>query len=207
MDLPLSSVNKPIDAIQQLLDALHPHALQQVSPPHKKFCYIEQCYLIQDGYVQLHRVQDGLVMYSASAPTILGLSSSLIPGAENFFFTTQTTVTLSTLPTAKATQIIECENLWENVSIFQSYVIRRMHETNSKITALSAYEITRNQLINLINEPEEIRNNITAVQYIQDHTRLSRSGVMKMLSQLKTGNYIELNKGCLIKINKIPLRY
>ncbi|QBH97570.1 Crp/Fnr family transcriptional regulator [Limnobaculum zhutongyuii] len=207
MDLPLSSINKPIDAIQTLINELLPYAHQQISPPHKKFCCTDQCYLVQDGHVQLHRVVDEMVIYSADAPTVLGLSNHLIPGAEDYFFTTKTTSTIAILPTAKATQIIESEKLWEQLSIFQAFIIRRMHEYHTKITALGAYEITRNQLINLINEPEEVRNNITAVQYIQDHTRLSRSGVMKMLSQLRTGNYIELNKGHLVKINKIPLRY
>ncbi|AWH88245.1 helix-turn-helix domain-containing protein [Limnobaculum parvum] len=148
-----------------------------------------------------------MILYSANSPTILGLSCNLIPGSEDFFFTTKTATTIATLPTAKATQIIESKNLWEYLSIFQSFIILRLHEYNTKIAALSAYEITRNQLINLLQEPDEIRSNTTAVQYIQDHTRLSRSGVMKMLSQLKIGNYIELDKGHLIKINKMPLRY
>ncbi|MBK5143120.1 helix-turn-helix domain-containing protein [Budviciaceae bacterium BWR-B9] len=207
MDLPLSSIKKPIDAIQILIDKLSPYAHQEISPSHKKFYCTDQCYLVQDGYVQLHRIQDEMIMYSSSAPTILGLSSNLIPGAEDFFFTTKTTTTIAILTTSKATQIIESENLWEYLSIFQAYIIRRMHEYHGRTTALSAYEITRNQLINLMHEPDEVRNNITAVQYIQDHTRLSRSGVMKMLSQLKKGNYIELNKGLLIKINKMPLGY
>ncbi|WP_268993521.1 hypothetical protein [Limnobaculum parvum] len=37
MDFPLSSIHKPIDAIQKLIDELLPHSHQQIIPPHKNF--------------------------------------------------------------------------------------------------------------------------------------------------------------------------
>jgi hypothetical protein len=38
----------------------------------------------------------------------------------------------------------------------------------------------------------------------QGKTQLSRSGVMRILADLKTGGFIEMEEGRLIKINKLP---
>ncbi|CNK80711.1 winged helix-turn-helix transcriptional regulator [Yersinia proxima] len=211
MNQPPGTTSKPLEAIKRIMDALLPVSKIQVSPPHRKFSFLPNnrqiCYLIQDGCVQLHRTRDGMILHSVKAPTILGMSNQLVPGAEDFFFTTETTTIFATISASDAKNIIEINQLWSFLSIFQAFVIRQLNEHSSKLSGLSAYEITRNQLINLMTEPEEIRSNITAVQYIQDHTRLSRSGIMKMLSQLKMGGYITLDKGHLVEINDMPLKY
>lgn len=211
MNQPISKTSKPVEAIRKLTSALLPMAKKYVSPPHRKFYYTLQgeniCYLIQDGHIQLHRTQDGVVIYSVMAPVILGLSNQQVSGAEDFFFTTKTVTTFSVISAKKAHKIIESQQLWGFLSLFQAYLIRNMCDHSAKMTALSTYEIIRNQLINLINEPEEIRAEITAAQYIQERTLLSRSGIMNILSQLKAGNYINLEKGHLIGVNHIPLKY
>jgi len=56
-------------------------------------------------------------------------------------------------------------------------------------------------------ETEEVRNNITVVSYVMNRTFLSRSTIMKILAQLKTGGYIAMEKGILKTINRIPSRY
>ncbi|WP_235426146.1 helix-turn-helix domain-containing protein [Citrobacter braakii] len=52
-----------------------------------------------------------------------------------------------------------------------------------------------------------MRNNVSIVSYILSRTFLSRSSIMKILAQLKTGNYIETEKGLLRAINNIPSKY
>jgi hypothetical protein len=211
MNQPLSNTTKPILEIQKLIEALLPHSHLKVSPAHRKYSHYNSkgdiCYLIHDGYIQLHRTLDGMVLSSVKAPMILGLSNELIPGAEDFFFTTETVTTFSELSSFDAARIVNSQGLWECMSIFQAYVMRHLTVLNTKLTALTAYEMTRNQLINLMNEPEQIRENITAVRYIQEHTKLSRSGIMRMLAHLKEGNYIKLDKGCLVQIKNIPLKF
>lgn len=48
---------------------------------------------------------------------------------------------------------------------------------------------------------------MTAEKYIREKTHLSRSGVMRILADLKTGGFIEMEEGRLIKINKLPAKY
>ena len=65
----------------------------------------------------------------------------------------------------------------------------------------------RQQLIKLMEEDESYRSSVTAERYIREKTQLSRSGVMRILADLKTGGFIEMEEGRLIKINKLPAKY
>lgn len=71
----------------------------------------------------------------------------------------------------------------------------------------TAYEMIRQQLIKLMEEEVDYRHSVTAEKYIREKTRLSRSGVMRILAALKTGGFIEMEEGKLIKINKLPAKY
>jgi CRP-like cAMP-binding protein len=72
---------------------------------------------------------------------------------------------------------------------------------------LTSYELICQQLVQLMNEDESYRRGITAERYIRDKTQLSRSGVMRILADLKAGGYVEMEEGRLIKINKLPAKY
>ncbi|WP_416173619.1 helix-turn-helix domain-containing protein [Enterobacter kobei] len=48
---------------------------------------------------------------------------------------------------------------------------------------------------------------MTAERYIRNKTPLSRSGVMKILSSLKSGGYINIEQGKLISIGVLPKKY
>jgi hypothetical protein len=58
-----------------------------------------------------------------------------------------------------------------------------------------------------MNESEELRLATNACDYVQEKTLLSRSGIMKMLSDLKRGGHIEVERGVLIAVNKLPVKY
>lgn len=58
-----------------------------------------------------------------------------------------------------------------------------------------------------MNESEELRLATNTCDYIQEKTLLSRSGIMKMLSELKHGEHIELQRGVLLTIHNLPAKY
>ncbi|QYH16903.1 hypothetical protein HB664_12950 [Enterobacter sp. DNB-S2] len=59
----------------------------------------------------------------------------------------------------------------------------------------------------MMNEDEALSAYVNVSDYILEKTRLSRSRVMKILGDLCIGGYIEINRGILIKINKLPEKY
>jgi len=87
------------------------------------------------------------------------------------------------------------------------FVYNRLYNNVMPQGAPTAYEMIRQQLIKLMDEDESYRNAITAERYIREKTQLSRSGVMRILADLKTGGFIEIEDGRLVKINKLPARY
>lgn len=70
--------------------------------------------------------------------------------------------------------------------------------------------LTIRQLIYRYNSYNDTQSNVRErmVMYICRRTRLSRSYVFKILAELKSGGYIEIENGYLTSINrKIPTRY
>ena len=58
-----------------------------------------------------------------------------------------------------------------------------------------------------MQEPADLRQSNSAAKYILERTRLSRSTVMKMLSQLKQGGYIDIEDGVLKAVHRLPDKY
>ena len=58
-----------------------------------------------------------------------------------------------------------------------------------------------------MSEDARLRNSITAENYIRDKTNLSRSGIMRILSELKEGGYIEINRGILMMVHQLPEKF
>lgn len=165
-----------------------------------------KCFLLHHGNITLYRHADGIALNSESAPYIFGLSTQLLEH-DYFYIRTNETSDISVLSIADANRIIDRCNLWKGVAALLIYSATRMFDHCTKISALSSYEIICYQLYELMDETEEVRNNVSIVSYILSRTFLSRSSIMKILAQLKTGNYIETEKGLLRAINNIPSKY
>lgn len=111
------------------------------------------------------------------------------------------------LALASFNQIIANDNLWEHFAGLLMYSASRVYEHCAMISQLSAYDIICTQLVELMQEPESIREHTTAANYIKSRTWLSRSGIMRILSELRTGGYITMQRGVLQEINHLPLKY
>lgn len=202
---------KPLEEMQVLIDAMLPFAERRSSRPRRSFYYTEKgeniIYLVLEGTISLHRSSDGLVVASGYSPLIVGMTNDVLMGESEYFFTTKTDISYAVMPLVKAKEIIKENNLWESYSSLQSYLLKYISIHTAKNMALSTYDIITNQLTNLMQEPDSIRLSITASLYIQERTRLSRSGIMKILSALRVGNYITISDGVLININKFPSNF
>lgn len=210
MHITREGINKPLADIQKVINVLGPLSTPISSLPRRTYYFTQGnqsfCYLLQEGYAALHRVSDGMVIDWIKSPMFLGLGMQLINNNETYFFTTESHVQLSRLTVSQAKESIAKAELWESVAIQLAYFIWRMSINSSQMSGLSSYEIIRFQLINLMSEPDEIRENITAAQYVQERTLLSRSGIMKLLALFKAEHYIVIEKGILTAINEIPLK-
>ncbi|MFV8846520.1 helix-turn-helix domain-containing protein [Serratia fonticola] len=201
---------KPLAEIELLLRHLSPHANKVETKNRQSLNYIaggqHHCFLLHKGSVTLYRNIDGMVLNSESAPYLFGISTQLLE-ADYLYIRTQESSEVSVISIEEANKIIAKEDLWQSLSTLLIYTATRVYDHCTKISSLSSYEIICYQLFELMGEPEEIRNSVSIVSYIKSRTFLSRSSIMKILAQLKTGNYIVTDKGLLKAINNIPSRY
>lgn len=166
---------------------------------------IRQCFLLLQGSVALHRRGDGIVLNSESAPFILGVSSQF--SSEHLYVRALETSEIARVPLDCFNHIVAQLDLWEHFSKLLIYTASRVYEHCAQISQMSAYDIIRFQLVELMQEPDAIRQKITAAAYIKSRTYLSRSGIMQILAELRTGKYITMERGILLDINHLPRKY
>ncbi|SVS29407.1 cyclic nucleotide-binding domain-containing protein [Klebsiella pneumoniae] len=166
---------------------------------------IRQCFLLLQGSVALHRRGDGIVLNSESAPFILGVSSQF--SSVHLYVRALETSEIARVPLDCFNHIVAQLDLWEHFSKLLIYTASRVYEHCAQISQMSAYDIIRFQLVELMQEPDAIRQKITAAAYIKSRTYLSRSGIMRILAELRTGKYITMERGILLDINHLPRKY
>ncbi|AIE03332.1 winged helix-turn-helix transcriptional regulator [Klebsiella variicola] len=166
---------------------------------------IRHCFLLLQGSVALHRRGDGIVLNSESAPFILGVSSQF--SSEHLYVRALETSEIARVPLDCFNHIVAHLDLWEHFSKLLIYTASRVYEHCAQISQMSAYDIIRFQLVELMQEPDAIRQKITAAAYIKSRTYLSRSGIMRILAELRTGKYITMERGILLDINHLPRKY
>ncbi|EPK7357709.1 helix-turn-helix domain-containing protein, partial [Kluyvera ascorbata] len=80
------------------------------------------------------------------------------------------------------------------------------YEQCTAVSQMSSFDIVKFHLRQLMLEPSCIRKSRTAVSYIMDRTSLSRSGIMRILRQLRDDKCIVLERGILLDIDHLPTK-
>jgi len=106
-------------------------------------------------------------------------------------------------------KVIEEQHLWPDVINVMVTIINSLAARTATSGLQSAYEIIRSYLIYMDSENAcAIKERYTVVKYMQTFSRLSRSIILKILSELKAGGFIEMEKGRLVRINRnLPDRF
>lgn len=98
-----------------------------------------------------------------------------------------------------------------NQRVFRSYGETRpgnnVRPQLDSVIRIASYEQIRATLLSMIDWNEELRSRIGVMNYIHQRTRISRSVVAEVLAALRKDGYIEMNKGKLVAINRLPSEY
>ncbi|CAI1603956.1 putative DNA-binding transcriptional regulator [Serratia quinivorans] len=166
------------------------------------------CYVLQSGYYTLVRSRDDLTMTNLSAPMVVGLPEVCQPLLGGMYYLRAETAGVVThLEGEVVSRLTSESNLWESLGQVLSYFTCVLYQRDNELFGQSAYHVVRYFLREMMQEPTELRmlNNVTC--YILQRTQVSRSSVMRIISQLRIGGYILVQNGRLIKINKLPELY
>lgn len=164
------------------------------------------CFSLIQGECEFKRSKDSLLIGIFNAPIIVGVNN-FVHDPANLIILANTPIEYMYLPLEDFLMHIEQLNLWKPLSYTLMYLTARYDDHMQSNTALSSYELICNCLRALNDEDFETRATVSAVQYILERTQLSRSGIMKTLSELNSGSYIVIKRGLLIKINKLPNKF
>lgn len=210
-DKPAFPMNRASPVTGKLIEALLPHTTVQTYPPGQRLPLqvngIPTCYILLEGTTEFHRGLDGLVVTRIYAPAIAGLADVQFATFRDSWIETRELSQVATMSMAQAYDIIRQNDLMETLVGHINGIFGKLYYYNLLNTAPSAYEVIRYQLMELMTETEEFRASTTVEKYIRAKTNLSRSGILKILAELKTGEYVEMDEGRLVKINKLPAKY
>lgn len=193
---------KPIQHHHIIMDAILPFVKVIDCSKNKKLNLMysgqDVCYFLFEGYGAFCRSSDGLMLSNIRAPHIAGLNNVILPYVEEYYIRPEKECVVMMASTDKVKEVIVDNNLWESLAIILAYQSYEFSGIINRLTVRSSYELICNQIVALMDEPEDIRLSITPAQYIMNKTLLSRSYVMKILAKLKSSQKIIIENKALV---------
>lgn len=164
-------------------------------------------YLFTDGVISLYRQPDDILIEILDSPTMRGIIP--IPDTSHTIYVMQaiTPIKMATISTEQFYSLLSQLQLWECFAKHLQLVSGMAAEVIFKLTSPSIYDIVRLQLYELMSKPKYIRECITAENYIKSKTRISRATIMRILTGLKKGGYVSLERGVLKNITRLPKKF
>lgn len=205
---------RPIGAIERLHSALIPFS-KPFTLPIRHFFYPEQnqgifeVFLLQEGFFSICRQSDSLHMASGFAPSVAGLvdgysSFYKIQCRPRHYIVAETECRGFTIPVSVFAAKVDEFGLWYDVAEILAQRVMVMSAREHELIGSNAYTKIRALLIELWLYPAEVRNQFNVQNFIQMRTAISHSQIMKILSGLKIGQYIDISRGKLIELRKLP---
>lgn len=198
---------KPLEAITRLVEVCLPHATPVITDTPNIPITLraedgrQQIILLLEGDIKCFRTSDNLLYGIANAPTMLGLMTSEYSSA-SFIFKGNKESKISVLPRDRAIDLIAEHGLVrEVIACTTRFTDYRNYHSDLMINR-TAYDIICGLLLEIERLPQEVRSKSSVVNFILERSNLARSGVMKILADLRTGDYIDIQNGKLITINK-----
>ncbi|MBE4810073.1 MULTISPECIES: helix-turn-helix domain-containing protein [unclassified Enterobacter cloacae complex] len=159
--------------------------------------------MLYSGTCLVKRSSDSLVLSTITAPCLVGLHD-IYHEKSDVLIHAVSDIEYGITKAKDFFNFVDENHLWKEISYMLMISTTRFSEYQKETVGISNYELICNLLMSLNNESFEIRATTSALEYIQERSSLSRSGIMKILASLRDGGYIVIKKGLLIKINKLP---
>jgi len=163
-------------------------------------------HIIVSGEVEFRRESDELCMFTVTGQCVFGLSAIFYQSAHMYGLVRANTVVRSIKKEAFA-QLMTEKNLWPELTKVLSWYICLLSKRDDVLVARSAYSVVREFLYEINELIVHHQRDINIYDYIQEYTNLARSTIIKILSDLKKGQYIVVEKGRLLNLTTLPEKY
>lgn len=207
-----ASRTKPLLALQTLFDALIPvsrtFSLQageshDLSPDRE---HAEIMILLEGTGVICH-CENSMAIATIFSPTILGLIDGYstyydVPARPRHFFCAESYCSGHMVPLDNFVNQMDEKNLWHDVARVLAHRLMVMDIREKEFMGVDSFLMIRTLLLELYSYPQVFRDQINVLNFIQRRTLLSRSRILSILSELRKGEYININRGVLLSIDK-----
>lgn len=174
---------------------------QKISTVENEFIHI-----IVSGEVEFRRESDELCLFTLQGQCIFGLSSIIYHSSHMYGLVRSNTVVRS-IPKDAFSQLMTEKGLWPELTKVLAWYICMLSKRDDVLVARSAYSVVREFLLEINELIVHHQRDINVYDYIQEYTSLARSTIIKILSDLKKGQYILVEKGRLLNITNLPEKY
>ncbi|MGG5838645.1 helix-turn-helix domain-containing protein [Huaxiibacter chinensis] len=203
---------KPLSELSRLEQCLKADSTPFQTSPHQVIssgCFDEEHYtfVLQSGVAAVYRPSDELLINIVTAPFVFGLTAGMPENSQEYRIVAQTPCDGFYLPATKTHQLIQQASLWREAFCWLSWINHILEKRDMQLVGNNSYSQIRAMLMEMAEWDEALRSKIGVMNHIQRSTRISRSVVAEVLAALRQGNYINMSRGKLVSINRLPTEY
>ncbi|MEO3990141.1 helix-turn-helix domain-containing protein [Pseudocitrobacter sp. Cyp-38S] len=168
--------------------------------------------LLEDGICSFCHGESQIHITTIFAPSVVGLVDGYAltceaPSWPQHYLLAETRCLGRTVSVMDFIRVANEQSLWHDVAQILAHRLVFMSARGKEMIGVDSYIKVRALLIEAWAYPEAYRSQISIMSFIQRRTGLSRSRILKILSELKKGGYIDIETGRLIYVRKLPLAY
>lgn len=163
--------------------------------------------VVQQGVVSLHRHEGHVLCGILQSPSIFGLAAGANAIRNDYTLVAESNCRGFYLPAKETLKCLERNQLWRDAFYWMTWQTRMLEMRDMQLIGTNHYYQIRSTLLMMIDWEDDIRAKIGVLNYIQQRTRISRSVIAEVLSALRKGDYIEMKKGKLVSIARLPTHY
>jgi len=166
----------------------------------------DNIHVIVSGEVEFRRSSDDLCVFTLQGQCIFGLSAIFYNSA-HMHGVVRTNTVIRTIHKDEFQRLMTQQGLWPELTKVLAWYICMLSKRDDVLVARSAYSVVREFLIEINELIVQQQRDINIYDYIQEYTNLARSTIIKILSDLKKGQYIVVEKGRLLSLTTLPEKY
>lgn len=209
--------SKPMKAIETIFSHLLPYG-KKIKLKKGKYYRINEendgvgLMLLTDGLVSFINAETGHFISTFYPPTIIGISHGYnsfyeVPNSIRNTLHAETDADLIFIPLQTFVDTADKEELWHDIArILAHRIVTLMNKENNYI-GVDSYSIIKSIIQEVWLYPDHYRLQISLPKFIQNRSGISRSRIMKILSDLKLGGYVNIVNGKLLSVAKLPTSY
>ncbi|MEJ5074047.1 helix-turn-helix domain-containing protein [Enterobacter ludwigii] len=163
--------------------------------------------VVRQGTFKIERTHPEILIAISPSPMIIGLAGVFHAIGEPYQLTALTQCEVYQLKCEQCRALLNQHQLWQDAFHWVSWLFKVQQIRDGELIGKNSYSQIRATLQAMSAWDESLRERVGVMNHIQQRTHISRSVIAEVLAALRAGKYIEMNKGKLVSVNRLPLEY